>query len=50
VRVSLLTCWTQLVFMLFCQLAHADSLREICEGFHLLPWQTDAPVNRQSAE
>lgn len=26
------TCWTQLVAMLFCQLAHADSLREICNG------------------
>src|SRR5947199_10658591 len=25
-------CWTQLVSMLFCQLAHADSLREICDG------------------
>ena len=25
-------CWTQLVAMLFCQLAHADSLREICNG------------------
>jgi hypothetical protein len=26
------TCWTQLVAMLFCQMAHADSLREICNG------------------
>ena len=26
------TCWTQFVSMLFCQLAHADSLREICNG------------------
>jgi hypothetical protein len=26
------SCWTQLVSMLFCQLAHADSLREICNG------------------
>lgn len=26
------TCWTQCVAMLFCQLAHADSLREICNG------------------
>jgi len=26
------TCWTQLASMLFCQLAHADSLREICNG------------------
>lgn len=26
------TCWTQFVAMLFCQLAHADSLREICNG------------------
>ena len=26
------TCWTQLVAMMFCQLAHADSLREICNG------------------
>ena len=25
-------CWTQLVSMMFCQLAHADSLREICNG------------------
>jgi hypothetical protein len=26
------TCWTQLVSMLFCHVAHADSLREICGG------------------
>lgn len=26
------TCWAQLTSMLFCQLAHADSLREICNG------------------
>lgn len=26
------TCWAQLVSMLFCQMAHADSLREICNG------------------
>lgn len=26
------TCWTQFVSMIFCQLAHADSLREICNG------------------
>ncbi len=26
------TCWTQFVAMLFCQLGHADSLREICNG------------------
>ncbi|MBI4557447.1 MAG: DUF4372 domain-containing protein [Candidatus Hydrogenedentes bacterium] len=26
------TCWTQFVGMLFSQLAHADSLREICNG------------------
>lgn len=26
------TCWTQFVAMLFCQLARADSLREICNG------------------
>ena len=25
-------CWTQFVAMEFCQLAHADSLREICNG------------------
>jgi hypothetical protein len=25
-------CWTQLVSMLFCHLARADSLREICNG------------------
>lgn len=26
------SCWTQLVSMLFCHFAHADSLREICGG------------------
>jgi len=26
------TCWTQFVAMMFCHLAHADSLREICGG------------------
>ena len=26
------TCWTQFVAMLFCQMARADSLREICNG------------------
>jgi hypothetical protein len=26
------TCWTQFVAMTFCQLAHADSLREISNG------------------
>lgn len=26
------TCWTQFVSMLFCQVAHTDSLREICNG------------------
>ena len=26
------TCWAQLVSMLFCQVARADSLREICNG------------------
>lgn len=25
-------CWTQFVAMMFCQLARADSLREICNG------------------
>jgi hypothetical protein len=25
-------CWTQFVAMMFCQLAHTDSLREICNG------------------
>lgn len=25
-------CWAQFVAMMFCQLAHADSLREICNG------------------
>jgi len=25
-------CWTQFVAMMFCQLAHADSLSEICNG------------------
>jgi hypothetical protein len=26
------TCWTQFAAITFCQLAHADSLREICNG------------------
>jgi len=26
------TCWTQFVAMMFCQLARADSLRDICNG------------------
>lgn len=26
------TCWQQFVAMLFCQLGHAQSLREICDG------------------
>ena len=26
------SCWTQFVAMLFCQLAKAQSLREICDG------------------
>src|ERR1035437_7369837 len=26
------TCWTQFVAMEFCQLAHAEPLREICNG------------------
>lgn len=26
------SCWTQFVAMLFCHMAHADSLREICGG------------------
>ena len=26
------TCWTQFVSMLFCQLSHAGSLRDICNG------------------
>ena len=26
------TCWGQFVAMLFCQLGHAQSLREICQG------------------
>ena len=26
------TCWTQFVSMLFCQLSHASSLRDICNG------------------
>ena len=36
------TCWTQFTAMLFCQLARADSLREICNG---LSWAAvkDAP-------
>ena len=30
------TCWQQFVAMLFCQLAHAQSLREICGGLAAL--------------
>jgi hypothetical protein len=30
------TCWTQFVAMLFCQLARADSLREICNGLAIV--------------
>lgn len=26
------TCWTQFIAMLYCQMAHVDSLREICNG------------------
>jgi hypothetical protein len=26
------TCWTQFVAMLFCQLSHSASLRDICNG------------------
>jgi hypothetical protein len=26
------TCWTQFVAMVYCQMAHVDSLREICNG------------------
>ena len=26
------TCWSQFVAMLFCQLAHADTLRDVCNG------------------
>ena len=29
------TCWTPFVAMTFCQLAHADSRREICHGVGL---------------
>jgi len=35
------SCWTQFVSMLLCQLAHADSLREICNGLGVQP---NAPV------
>lgn len=28
------SCWDQFVSMLFCQLAQAKSLREICQGLH----------------
>jgi hypothetical protein len=28
------SCWSQFVAMMFCQLAQADSLREICNGLH----------------
>ncbi|CAO0824191.1 hypothetical protein DFAR_490003 [Desulfarculales bacterium] len=30
VRTKAFSCWTQFVAMLFCHLARADSLREIC--------------------
>ena len=40
------SCRTQLVAMLFCQLAHADSLREICLWFR----QTGSLGDRQGAE
>jgi Domain of unknown function (DUF4372) len=30
------TCWGQFVAMLFCQLGHAKSLREICGAWQLL--------------
>ena len=30
------TCWAQCTAMLCCQLAHADSLREICNGLRKL--------------
>ncbi|CAO0820388.1 hypothetical protein DFAR_1540039 [Desulfarculales bacterium] len=32
VRTKGFPCWTQFVAMLFCHLASADSLREICQG------------------
>ncbi|CAO0822911.1 hypothetical protein DFAR_3370009 [Desulfarculales bacterium] len=32
VRTKRFPCWTQLVAKLFCYLARADSLREICQG------------------
>ena len=36
------TCWEQFVAMLFCQLAQAHSLREICGGLSLLFGQADS--------
>ena len=44
------TCWAQFTAMLFCQLAHADSLREICNGLaccvgKLVSW--DQPRSEQ---
>ncbi len=32
------TCWGQFVAMLFCQLAHAHSLREVCMGLASCEW------------
>ena len=47
------SCRTQLVAMLFCQLAHADSLREICNGLacclgKLIHLGIGAPPNKSS--
>src|SRR5438128_7891577 len=44
------TCWAQFVAMLFCHLAHADSLRIICNGLSCCPGQVEASWNLGSAE
>src|SRR4051794_40153920 len=43
-------CWTQLVSMLFCQLAHADSLREICNGLGCCLGQTGSSRHNQGSQ
>jgi hypothetical protein len=43
------SCWTQFVSMLFCQLGHADSLREIWNGLACWPGATGPSGHPQSA-
>jgi hypothetical protein len=38
-------CWGQFVAMLFCQVAHANSLREVCMGMA----GCEAPLNLETA-